>query len=223
MRRTTRWLATAAVLGLAVGAAGRAEANLVVNPGFETGSYSGWTLSGDTRFDFITSDPSNVHSGTYAAQFAGLGADAIVSQDIATTVGDQYAVSFWLKSDGYGPSDFTASFGGQVGFTATALPVTPYIQYSGIVTATSLTSALEFSARNDAEFYYLDDVSVMDLGPATAAPEPSTLLGGSLGVALALGYARRRRRARAATTVRTGAALKTSAGRRPARRATPMP
>jgi hypothetical protein len=60
-------------------------------------------------------------------------------------------------------------------------------------------------------------------GGFVASPEPSTLVGGSLGVALALGYAWRRRRARAATTGRSGAALKTSAGRRPARRATPMP
>ena len=34
--------------------AGAAQANIVTNPGFETGDFTGWTLSGDTTFTSLT-------------------------------------------------------------------------------------------------------------------------------------------------------------------------
>ena len=43
----------AVALVLATFFAGAAQANIVTNPGFETGDFTGWTLSGDTSFTFV--------------------------------------------------------------------------------------------------------------------------------------------------------------------------
>ena len=42
----------------------QAYANLVQNPGFETGDFTGWTVSGD-----ISAFAGSAHSGTYSAAF----------------------------------------------------------------------------------------------------------------------------------------------------------
>ena len=44
--------------------AGLASANLITNPGFETGDFTGWTPSGSLAVNNF-----NPHSGTFAAQF----------------------------------------------------------------------------------------------------------------------------------------------------------
>ena len=66
-RRSTfsaiRWGAAAFVL--ATFFAGAAQANLVTNPGFETGDFTGWALSGDTTFTGV--DGFSPHSGSFGA------------------------------------------------------------------------------------------------------------------------------------------------------------
>ena len=55
---------------------GSAKADLVVNGGFETGDFTGWTLNGHNTLNFVSSE--NPHSGTYSAQ-AGDNALAFLS------------------------------------------------------------------------------------------------------------------------------------------------
>jgi hypothetical protein len=86
--------------------------NLVQNPGFETGDFTDWTLTGNTGFTSVASGNQYVHSGTYGGQFGAVGSDGFLSQALSSG-SSLYDVSFWLYDDGGGPNEnFTASLGG---------------------------------------------------------------------------------------------------------------
>src|SRR5262245_30460225 len=90
----------AAALVLATFFVGAAQANLVTNPGFETGNFTGWALSGDTFFTGV--DGFAPHSGSFGA-FLGtsipiaifpitLPSTGSITQTLATTVGVSYNI-----------------------------------------------------------------------------------------------------------------------------------
>src|SRR4029077_11878699 len=76
--------------------------NLVANPGFETGNFTGWTLSGDTGFCGVTNQ--NPHSGRFCAVLATQHRPppdyGFLDQTITTVVGQLYHVDFWLANIG---------------------------------------------------------------------------------------------------------------------------
>jgi Carbohydrate binding domain/PEP-CTERM motif len=173
----------------------QASADLVVNGDFETGDFTGWSLSGNTGTTSVNNLPFNVHSGNFGAELGPIGSDGfLMQQNIGTTVGDVYQVSFWLHSDGEIPNDFSAIFGGVTGFSETDIPAADYTNYTFNVTAISATSGLTLSFRDDPGFLGLDDVSVIDLS-TVPTPEPSTLAIGGVSGLLALAYGLRRKRA----------------------------
>ena len=74
-----------------------ANAGLVVNGGFETGDFTGWTVSGAS---FDCGSPSGIstigpHSGTYSACFGNPDGLTFISQTLTTTPGQEYAFTFW--------------------------------------------------------------------------------------------------------------------------------
>lgn len=179
------------VIGVQWAAVGTASADLVTNGGFETGTFDGWTQGGDTRFMFLTT--TFQHSGTYAAQFAGVGRDSLLSQTLATVSGQTYQISYWLKGDGGTPNDFSVSFGGQPVQTDPANePAFGYTNFTFDVTATSTSSVLEFAARDDPGYYYLDDVSVTSI--ASSTPEPGSIVLVCTGLASVGGFGWMKRR-----------------------------
>jgi len=170
---------TAALCGLFVAVPTKAD-NLVSNPGFETGDFGGWNLSGtdvpDNSGFFYGVDDLDPHAGGLAAYFGPVGGILNLTQTLSTTLGATYTVSFWLDQSVDTPAPyvnaFAISFGGATLFTATDAPASSYSQYSFSATAASSSTDLAFAFRNDTGFFSLDDVSVT--GASAAVPEPGS-------------------------------------------------
>jgi hypothetical protein len=139
--------------------------NLVANPGFETGDFTGWTNNGGGNFV----NTGNAYDGTYSAWMGAVGSDNSFQQSIATTPGLMYSVSFYLLNQGGTPNDFTASFAGVTIYTVTNGGTMPWTLETANIMATSSSSLLLFSARQDPTYWQVDDVNVH------AVPEPGTL------------------------------------------------
>ena len=140
----------------------------MVNGGFESGNFSGWTLSGNSSGNQIyiapTVFPGEVHTGSYSA---GLGSmnrtDGILTQNIATTAGQHYTLSFWIESDnnGFTPiNHFAAEWNGQTLMAVTDAPNSGYQLYTFDVVGINGNSVLEFDAYNCPDAWRLDDVTL---------------------------------------------------------------
>jgi hypothetical protein len=158
--------------------------NLVANCGYETGTFSSWTVTGagPTVVEGAGFD-TGPNSGSYFAALGAVGSDGHVAQTLSTVAGQTYTFNFFLASDGGTPSDFTAQWDGTTLVSLTNTPATPYIPYSFTVTGTGSDTIL-FNARNDPSYWGLDDVSVV---ASTATPEPSSLIGSLLMLGLLAG------------------------------------
>ena len=147
--------------------------NLVANGNFATGDFTGWTLGGNytstTYGSEIVIATEGTGGSTYAADMGSMGADGTLSQTIATTPGQTYALSFWLQNLGSGGNDFSATWNGQNLVSLTNTAQSGYTQYTYTVTATGSTSALQFSAANGPSHWDLDNISLTASGtpPAT--------------------------------------------------------
>ncbi|MDX2036580.1 MAG: PEP-CTERM sorting domain-containing protein [Isosphaeraceae bacterium] len=198
----TKFIRFAALLGLFVILSPVAQAtNLVVNPGFETGDLTGWTLMDGSGLTFVgdatTLPPLVAHTGTYFTTFAASVPESI-EQDIPTTPGTEYTFSFWLMNETGLPSGVppTNGFQALASWNGTAVlelvnsPAFGYTLFTFNVTATSAISTIKFSALNENFGWGLDDVSLVAV---TAVPEPTTVALAGLGIVF--GVARGRRRA----------------------------
>ena len=150
----------------------------MVNGGFETGDFTGWTLSGNVAplsYGPQTFLINTAQSGQSAAGLGPVGSDGTLSQDIQTTAGQHYTLSFWLANASGGPNDFTAKWNGQTLLALVNKSAQGYTEYTFDVVGTAGTSHLEFDFRQDPSQWSLDSISVTAVGSqAPAAPASST-------------------------------------------------
>ncbi len=158
---------------------------LVVNGGFETGSLTGWALTPNT-IPFGTTPGVQMsgvsHSGDWAVALGNYPTVGFLTQSIATTAGTTYDISFWLQlrnQSGLSPdfNNFSLSFGSTTlpgGFTNNQSPF-GYTKFAFTgITATSASTALQFSFSEKLGYMALDDVSVqLSTGgaPANGVPD----------------------------------------------------
>lgn len=186
---------------MALGAASAQAANLVTNGDFEANpanglSIVGWAVNGNG----VADDQVFYHSFTHDVAF-GDPAGGGISQDIVTTPGSSYALSFWLLDEAFDPLDtFVVSFGGfSQSFVGTDLPPSAYTLETLSIDGAAITgglTTLSFQGAIDPftsnfQPWNLDDVSVEAVGGVV--PEPATwalMLSGFFGAGVLL---RRRR------------------------------
>lgn len=167
-------LALVTLLGL--GITQSAKANLILNPGFETGDFTDWTAANGsvvgTYNGFVAP-----HSGNYQAAF-GQGAGGL-SQNVTTTPGASYVVDFWVAGIGLGVppgglmGTLLVSWGGANVLSLVAGSGFAYTHYTFDVNASSATTGLSFVLTpNFQSSFLLDDISV---NPASVPDAGSTL------------------------------------------------
>ncbi|MGA2197677.1 MAG: PEP-CTERM sorting domain-containing protein [Bryobacteraceae bacterium] len=177
---------------LAIAALPLCAGNLVTNPGFETGDFTGWTMGGNFEDTEVVSGAFYVYTGAEEGTFYGVlgpvGSDATLSQTFADTLGTSYTFSFWLNAVGDGPSDFSAYWNGAL-LVSLSDPSTggawTQLTYDPIGTG---SDTIEFIFRDDPAYIALDNISVDN-----ATPEPGSLSLLALGL-IAFAFLLRRNR-----------------------------
>ncbi len=160
----------AVVLALLI-LSGISQADIVVNGGFETGNFTGWTLVDASGFTSI--DGTLPHSGSFAANLGASPDDGTLTQILPTTPGQSYILLYWLQNEGGVPNDFSASWDGTVIPASVIVNNDPGFEYRPFaffnLPATSSSTSLEFTFEQTPAFWHLDDVEVVPTG----APEPT--------------------------------------------------
>jgi hypothetical protein len=148
--------------------------SLVQNGGFETGNWTGWTLSND-GISLVDNSGSiskiSPHSGSYLAALGAGSSLGFLSQTLQTVAAQSYLLSLWLNNPGkFGnmPNEFSVSWNGNALFDQVNIPATTgWTNLQFIVTATSSNTVIQFGERDDPWYLGLDDVSLTPI-PAAA-------------------------------------------------------
>jgi alpha-tubulin suppressor-like RCC1 family protein len=146
--------------------------NMVVNGGFETGDFTGWTLVVSGHNDNVINSFGD--SGMYAAQFndiylGGFGGstESVIAQTLPTQPGTSYLISFWLGA--VTNSSCIVFWNGNALLNTSVDENVGYTNIQVVVKATGTNSALQFQFpgifNRHATTTVLDDVSVVPLPP----------------------------------------------------------
>ena len=159
----------------------------IVNGGFETGDFTGWTQGGNYAASDVVIPPNSIndaahqpHSGLWQGWFGANPTSSFISQSLNLSGGSVYTIDFWLSNPIAGTASFQVDFGG-VTLTnsltqGSSLGSFPYHEFSYSVTNLPAGPAeLKFTFENTPDWLLLDDVrlirqSVPEGGPGVIFP-----------------------------------------------------
>jgi hypothetical protein len=156
---------------------------LLINGGFETGDFTGWSVSGDIYGLFVmpSRNYNYAHSGNCAAAFGSPYTPGFLSQTVQTIPGAHYTISFWLLSpDGQTPNQFEVVWEGQRLYDTINLPRRGWTKLQFPVSAASTSTTLQFGGRDSPSLLALDDVR-LDLEPLLITPNTGFVCTGYVG------------------------------------------
>ena len=183
---------TAALLTALVFAAS-AQANLVTNGDFETGNFTGWTKSGNPGLsDVIANSVTSNH--TFLWRSGATNSPAYISQNLATSAGNTYDLSFDVFNSVTLPtSTFEVWFNGIEIYQFTGQAHNwSHLSFTGLA-ATGASTELKFGARNDPSFTRTDNIALELASVPTPVPEPGSMALLAAALVAATGASLRRR------------------------------
>jgi hypothetical protein len=148
-----------------------ASTQYLVNGGFETGDFTGWTESGNFSFTSVVPSPYfyAAQAGDYFVFDGPVNSDAYLSQTFTDTPGQTLYVSGWVTGFGSSPSNVDFMFDGTTYVSIDPVPLQSWTRYSFIVTAAG-SDTFSVGFRNDPFYDGLDSFSVS----TSPVPEAST-------------------------------------------------
>ena len=153
-------IACAALIATTSFASTTAAQNIVTNGGFENGT-TGFTITGAGGGTGINSG-SGV-GGSNAVEFAAVGATDTLSQNLATFAGSTYTLSYALSNlSGGSTTSFVAAVNGTTLSSFNNPPAFGFTTFTNTFTASSSSSLLSFTGRQDPSACLLDSVSVTE-------------------------------------------------------------